>query len=289
MNHLTCSDYAKALQLLSRLEAQSEEVEGFAHAAVEALSDFIGSEFTALSVCDLLSGRRQVVSARGGWKEGDGIGSNGGFFEHPLTWYFGFHSRASQRVSVRAGACRREHVVIVPLYRDGRTLVGVVLNRQGRAFDERDRERLELLQPHLAFLYAHASHTAGAPAGAVPSVSGPPCAGTAPGCLTAREREVLRWLACGKTDAEIAALLSISTRTVNKHLEHVYVKLGVETRTAAVMRALSAKLVDGELVSIAVPGSGDGFDAPPWRAVHSSHPSPVATVDRLSVILDKPA
>ena len=42
-----------------------------------------------------------------------------------------------------------------------------------------------------------------------------------------------------RTDAEIAALLSISPRTVQKHLEHVYVKLGVETRTAAVMRALA--------------------------------------------------
>ena len=45
----------------------------------------------------------------------------------------------------------------------------------------------------------------------------------------------MRWLSCGKTDADIAALLSISPRTVHKHLEHIYEKLGVETRTAAVM------------------------------------------------------
>lgn len=57
--------------------------------------------------------------------------------------------------------------------------------------------------------------------------------------LTPRERDVMGWLAYGKTDAEIAALLAISPRTVQKHLEHVYVKLGVETRTAAVMRALA--------------------------------------------------
>ncbi|RUR70358.1 LuxR family transcriptional regulator [Variovorax guangxiensis] len=56
--------------------------------------------------------------------------------------------------------------------------------------------------------------------------------------LTPREGEVMHWLARGKTDAEIAALLQISPRTVHKHLQHVYVKLGVETRTAAVMRAL---------------------------------------------------
>ena len=48
--------------------------------------------------------------------------------------------------------------------------------------------------------------------------------------------QVLAWLAHGKTDAEIAAFLGTSPRTVHKHLEHIYVKLGVETRTAAVMR-----------------------------------------------------
>ena len=57
------------------------------------------------------------------------------------------------------------------------------------------------------------------------------------GGLTRREGEVMHWLSYGKTDAEIAVLLAISPRTVHKHLEHIYVKLGVETRTAAVMRA----------------------------------------------------
>ena len=56
--------------------------------------------------------------------------------------------------------------------------------------------------------------------------------------LTARERDVLIWLARGKTDRDIATVLTLSPRTVQKHLEHIYVKLGVETRTAAVMRAL---------------------------------------------------
>ncbi|MFZ3152258.1 response regulator, partial [Pseudomonas sp.] len=51
--------------------------------------------------------------------------------------------------------------------------------------------------------------------------------------LTEREVEVLRWVACGKTNRDIGDILGLSPRTVNKHLEHVYVKLGVETRTAA--------------------------------------------------------
>ncbi len=51
--------------------------------------------------------------------------------------------------------------------------------------------------------------------------------------LTQREAEVLTWVARGKTNKDIAEILGLSPRTVNKHLEHVYVKLGVETRTAA--------------------------------------------------------
>lgn len=56
--------------------------------------------------------------------------------------------------------------------------------------------------------------------------------------LTERERQILSWLTRGKSDAEIASLVGSSRRTVQKHLEHIYAKLGVENRTAAVSRAL---------------------------------------------------
>jgi DNA-binding CsgD family transcriptional regulator len=56
--------------------------------------------------------------------------------------------------------------------------------------------------------------------------------------LSSRESEVLGWLAEGKTNAEIAIIVGASVRTIDKHLEHVFRKLGVETRTAAVARAL---------------------------------------------------
>lgn len=51
--------------------------------------------------------------------------------------------------------------------------------------------------------------------------------------LTPRESEVLSWLAKGKTNRDIADILGMSPRTVNKHLEHIFEKLGVETRAAA--------------------------------------------------------
>ncbi|MFC4274822.1 response regulator transcription factor [Achromobacter aloeverae] len=57
--------------------------------------------------------------------------------------------------------------------------------------------------------------------------------------LTTREREVLLWLAKGKTNRDIGEILGMAPRTVNKHLEHVYVKLGVETRAAATALVLT--------------------------------------------------
>lgn len=51
--------------------------------------------------------------------------------------------------------------------------------------------------------------------------------------LSSREAEVLQWLAKGKTNGEIAIILSISKRTADKHLENIFAKLGVETRAAA--------------------------------------------------------
>jgi DNA-binding CsgD family transcriptional regulator len=58
--------------------------------------------------------------------------------------------------------------------------------------------------------------------------------------LSSREREVLALVTGGKTNGEIAKILTISARTVQKHLEHIFQKLGVETRTAAAVRALVA-------------------------------------------------
>ena len=56
--------------------------------------------------------------------------------------------------------------------------------------------------------------------------------------LTAREAEVLYWVAQGKTNRDIGEILGTSPTTVTKHLEHVFEKLGVETRTAAAARVL---------------------------------------------------
>ena len=71
--------------------------------------------------------------------------------------------------------------------------------------------------------------------------------------LTKREREVLSWVAVGNKNAETAVILWLAPSTVRKHLENVYAKLSVGTRTAAVARFLG-------LVEPLSPGSRDGSD-----------------------------
>ncbi|MGK7914490.1 MAG: response regulator transcription factor [Prochloraceae cyanobacterium] len=69
--------------------------------------------------------------------------------------------------------------------------------------------------------------------------------------LTKREAEVLFWVAKDKSNAGIAKILSCSKGTVRKHLEHIHQKLGVQTRTAAVMVALEKLgLLKGGIVAI---------------------------------------
>jgi DNA-binding CsgD family transcriptional regulator len=91
-----------------------------------------------------------------------------------------------------------------------------LMRAPGRDFDERDRALLSLLRPHLVSLR---SRWAQRPRLAL---------------LTDRELEVMELVGEGVTNRQIAQALFISPATVRTHLEHVYEKLGVRTRTAAV-------------------------------------------------------
>lgn len=57
--------------------------------------------------------------------------------------------------------------------------------------------------------------------------------------LTGREADVLYWVALGKTNRDVGEILNVSSRTVDKHLQHVFAKLNVETRTAAAALAMN--------------------------------------------------
>lgn len=66
-----------------------------------------------------------------------------------------------------------------------------------------------------------------------------------PGGLSGRELEVLRLLAGGRTSAEIATELFISTRTAEHHIQNIYTKIGVSNRTSATRWAVSHHVVTG--------------------------------------------
>ena len=61
--------------------------------------------------------------------------------------------------------------------------------------------------------------------------------------LTQREREILHLLATGQTDRKIAEVLTISPRTVNRHVSNIFGKLEVPSRTAAVVQAVRSGLI----------------------------------------------
>jgi DNA-binding CsgD family transcriptional regulator len=102
----------------------------------------------------------------------------------------------------------------------------IYLERSGKNYTDRERMLLSLLRPHLIRMRTHAGFRRCLSAGHV---------------LTAREAEVLGWIASGKTNPQIAGLLFISPHTVRKHIENIFEKLGVRTRTEAAAYARSAR------------------------------------------------
>ena len=105
----------------------------------------------------------------------------------------------------------------------GRTLRLVFFRGPGPDFSERDRALLTLLRPHVYQAYLDAEHhRRGTPQ------------------LTRRQWELLRLVAAGHTNTQIARRLGVSEGTVRKHLENIYGRLHVSSRTAAVTRAFPA-------------------------------------------------
>ena len=226
-----------ALDLLGAMSESALDKASFAKLGVERLPALVASEFTTLSICHLASGKREVFGLpASALNAEDRAAFDRHFHEHPLVRYHAYQGGANtQRISdslpleqFRRSALyndyyrriRIDHAMALPIYvRDG-LLVSFVLNRTRRDFTDRERALLDLMRPHLAKIFRKVDSFGG---------------------LTAREAEVLRWVAAGKSDAQIGAILRISARTVQKHLQNVYDKLGVESRTAAAMRVSGAR------------------------------------------------
>ncbi len=110
----------------------------------------------------------------------------------------------------------------------------VSVNRRS-PFSRDEIRKLHLFSPHLvrAYLNAQAIKRLRTLAPDVPQLELLQDLG-----LTPQESHILHWLIQGKRDGEIAQILNSKTRTVEKHVQHIFDKLGVETRTAAALVAL---------------------------------------------------
>lgn len=229
----------------------------FARRGVRLLPALVASEVTTLSFCDLATGRRRVMSDPVHAFSGPALAAfDRHFFEHPLVRFptcapsGGVHritdsmpEAAFRRTPLYADYYAQvglDHALALPLHVDARLLVSFVLNRTARNFSDRERALLELVRPHLSTLYWQSFSLEQAQRVVASDETPPVDAHDSPAnliaALTPREREVLGWVAAGKTNTQIAAILGTMPRTVAKHLERIYEKLGVETRTAAAMR-----------------------------------------------------
>jgi DNA-binding CsgD family transcriptional regulator len=120
---------------------------------------------------------------------------------------------------MRSHGCAHEMKLWLPAPRG--IVRGFYFNRAngGRDFEERHRSILTLLRPHLSAIRERWERR------------------RRPASLTDREVEVMQLLRQGLTNREIADRLVISTHTVRTHLENIFEKFGVHTRTAALSRA----------------------------------------------------
>ena len=248
------ADLRACLNAVHAIGEASTSGEAFARAGVSSLKRLVSGELTTLSICDLDTGHRSVVSdVPCAISKCEIAAFDRHFHEHPLVRAHGRNPGAeTRRISdlVPPAEFKRsvlfdeyyrpigiDHAMAVPIHVDQSLLVSFVFNRSRRDFDDRERARLEAIRPHLGDFYRLGRSMDEARATQWAPPSGP--AIPAGLHLTPREREVLHWLAGGKTDRDIGDILGISPRTVHKHLQRIYEKLGVETRTAAVVRAMS--------------------------------------------------
>jgi DNA-binding CsgD family transcriptional regulator len=246
---LRSRDARAALLALGDIADAADSAMHFAQAGVHVLSRLVASELTTLSRCDLHSAKREVIGVPPGAVGADERAAfDRHFREHPLVRYHAIeHGAFAHRISDSLPQARfvetalyndyyrrvgLSHALALPIRLDGHELVSFVLNRRGKDFDDGELALLDALRRPLARFFDHATTAERK----LPTLDDEALARWN---LTRRETEVLRWVAAGKTDREIAMLLSCSPRTVHKHLQRVYAKLGVETRTAAVMRVLS--------------------------------------------------
>lgn len=244
MRDLSSAGYAAAFDFIGTMTGLSSPAER-GRFALEALGRLVPSDVRSINVVDL---RRRSIAAID-WPPGTCSPSHletlmrlvethpviahcartHDFRPHRISDFVTrerFESSALYSEFYRVLSLRHELVSVVPTSATRWICIG--LDRGPRCSDFSDRERalLTLIMPSLV---------RGCP---VVDFDREP----APEGLTVRERDVLRLVCAGATNREIGCELGISPRTVQTHLEHIFEKLGVRTRTAAASALLAKAL-----------------------------------------------
>ncbi len=171
------------------------------------------------------------------WRTRDGRATKiSDFLTHRELRKLGYYNEYLRRVDI-------DHRMSIVLPKGDSSVIALALGRSGKDFSERDRLVLDLLRPHLTQAYDNAAALArirqdesahpGSTKDALLSRESLEFLG-----LTGREADIFVGIARGETNRQIAASLYVSPLTVKTHLQHIYRKLEVESRTEALARAL---------------------------------------------------
>ena len=241
-----------AIRLVDGL-TELDDPEGFAGLALPGLARLVGCDNLSFTVLGADAGQVSVTH------HPDDISSPGSVaafaayvHEHPLANYYrktgdarpimisDFLSRQDfHRLNLYGEYFRWipvEYQIAFGLPAAGSEIIGIALNRAESDFTEDERDLLSVIRVPLMTALERARQRQRAREGLATATSGA-FAGLAD--LTDREIRILRLAALGRTNSAIAHALDISPRTVAKHLEHIYRKLDVTSRTSAVFAALT--------------------------------------------------
>jgi DNA-binding CsgD family transcriptional regulator len=242
MQALGSRDLRAALEFVETAWALADR-RAFPPETLAALSELIACNCVGYSDLDRV-GRRTLDYV--GTDAGDVDDDAGGFWrivdEHPLCRH---HQAYADFSSIRlSDVISRRRLVNSRIYAEWFRPLGIeaqlevgltrsrtrtrnfVLDRAHGDFSARDRAVLEFLRPHLRRIHEITELRRAAGASQPDDLDR----------LTAREAEILEFVAAGLTNAAIAERLWVSPGTIKKHLENVYAKLGVANRAAAVVR-----------------------------------------------------
>lgn len=267
--HISLSTLRQSLRLAEDL-AELEEPRAFPEHALPALAGLVGCDVITYNEIGPAPGEVHAVDYPSGVISSAGMENFASHVhEHPLVNHYqatgddrpakisDFLSRPRfHALGLYADFFRHipvEHQIGVSLPGPGRKVIGLAFNRARGDFTETERDLLILLRDHMATallrtyrrqrarqaLTAGTSGAAEVPGPTTPTAIAADPAAREPAGLTEREAQILQLVALGRTNIAVARILGVSPRTVAKHLEHIYRKLGVTSRASAVFQATS--------------------------------------------------